>query len=139
LVETEWDAGATDSGSGGGDCVYRAAEPAGLCGLAPPVTGLGDLCEKGERTVKGKLGWLGEKLCLGFGLLFSGVVLVQTFLTACRGGGYVLFFAVGALGMGALVLLGLRFLKPAKAYPLALCSLRFLIALGVILVFGAQP
>ena len=35
--------------------------------------------------------------------------------------------------------LGLRFLKPAKAYPLALCSLRFLIALGVILVFGAQP
>ena len=89
--------------------------------------------------MKGKLGWLGEKLCLGFGLLFSGVVLVQTFLTACRGGGYVLFFAAGALGMGALVLLGLRFLKPAKAYPLALCSLRFLIALGVILVFGAQP
>ena len=89
--------------------------------------------------MKGKLGWLGEKLCLGFGLLFSGVVLVQTFLTACRGGGFFLFFAAGALGMGALVLLGLRFLKPAKAYPLALCSLRFLIALGVILVFGAQP
>ena len=80
--------------------------------------------------MKGKLGWLGEKLCLGFGLLFSGVVLVQTFLTACRGGGFFLFFAAGALGMGAMVLLGLRFLKPAKAYPLALCSLRFLIALG---------
>lgn len=86
-----------------------------------------------------RVGWLGEKLCFGFGALFALIVVVQGLLTALRGGGYVFMFLLGLLGMGALTVLGLLFLRPCKAFPVAVFSLRFLIALGVILIFGAQP
>lgn len=86
-----------------------------------------------------RLGWLGEKLSLGFGALFLLVMSLQAALTACRGGGWGLFTLAGLLGMGALVALGLRFLRPARAFSLAVFTLRFAIALGVILLFGAVP
>ena len=35
-----------------------------------------------------KLGWLGEKLCFGFGALFTLIVIVQAALTACKGGAW---------------------------------------------------
>ena len=86
-----------------------------------------------------KLGWLGEKLAFGCGALFSWIVVVQGALTACRGGGWALFTLAGLGGMGALVLLGLRDLKPARAFSLGLFTLRLAIALGVVFLFGAQP
>ena len=86
-----------------------------------------------------KLGWLGEKLAFGCGALFSWIVVVQGALTACRGGGWALFTLVGLGGMGALVLLGVRYLKPARAFSLGLFTLRLAIALGVVFLFGAQP
>ena len=86
-----------------------------------------------------KIGWLGEKLCFGFGVLFALIVVVQATLTACQGGAYAALFFLGLGGMGALTVAGLRFLRPFQAFPIALFSLRFLIALGVILIFGAQP
>ena len=86
-----------------------------------------------------KLGWLGEKLAFGCGALFSWIVVVQGALTACRGGGWALFTLAGLGGMGALVLLGLRYLKPARAFSLGLFTLRLAIALGVVFLFGAQP
>ena len=86
-----------------------------------------------------RLGWLGEKVDFAVGALFSLVIVVQATYTAGRGGGYVLFFAMGLLGMGALTWAGIRWLRPCKAFPIALFTLRFAIALGVILVFGAAP
>lgn len=86
-----------------------------------------------------RLGWLGEKVAFAVGALFSLVIVVQATYTAGRGGGYVLFFALGLLGMGALTWAGIRWLRPCKAFPIALFTLRFAIALGVILVFGAVP
>ena len=86
-----------------------------------------------------KLGWLGEKLCFGFGALFTLIVIVQAALTACKGGAWGLLALVGLALAGAATVAGLRFLEPHRAFPAALFSLRFLIALGVILVFGAQP
>lgn len=86
-----------------------------------------------------RLGWLGEKVAFAVGALFSLVIVVQATYTAGRGGGYVLFFAMGLLGMGALTWAGIRWLRPCKAFPIALFTLRFAIALGVILVFGAVP
>ena len=86
-----------------------------------------------------KLGWLGEKLAFGCGALFSWIVVVQGALTACRGGGWALFTLAGLGGMGALVLLGVRYLKPARAFSLGLFTLRLAIALGVVFLFGAQP
>lgn len=86
-----------------------------------------------------KLGWLGEKLAFGCGALFSLIVVVQGALTACRGGGWALFTLAGLGGMGALVLLGVRYLKPARAFSLGLFTLRLAIALGVVFLFGAQP
>lgn len=86
-----------------------------------------------------KVGWLGEKLCFGFGALFSLVVAVQAGRTACLGGWYSLFALVGLLGAGVLAWLGLRFLGPVKGFGAGLFGLRFLVALTVILVFGAQP
>lgn len=86
-----------------------------------------------------KLGWLGEKLAFGCGALFSLIVVVQGALTACRGGGWALFTLAGLGGMGALVLLGLRYLKPARAFSLGLFTLRLAIALGVVFLFWAQP
>ena len=86
-----------------------------------------------------RLGWLGEKVAFAVGALFSLVIVVQATYTAGRGGGYVLFFALGLLGMGALTWAGIRWLRPCKAFPIALFTLRFAIALGVILVFGAAP
>lgn len=86
-----------------------------------------------------RLGWLGEKLAFGVGALFSLVIVVQATYTAGKGGGYALFFALGLLGMGVLTWVGIRYLKPWKAFPIALFTLRFAIALGVILIFGAVP
>jgi hypothetical protein len=86
-----------------------------------------------------KVGWLGEKLCFGFGALFTLIVIVQAAMTACKGGAYVLLTLLGLGVTGGVTIAGLRFLAPHKAFPVALFSLRFFIALGVILIFGAQP
>lgn len=86
-----------------------------------------------------KLGWLGEKAVFAVGALFSLVIVAQAVYTAGKGGVYGLFFALGLLGMGALTWAGIRWLKPCKAFPVALFTLRFAIALGVILIFGAVP
>ncbi|MGI6254116.1 MAG: glycosyltransferase family 39 protein [Acutalibacter sp.] len=86
-----------------------------------------------------RLGWLGERLAFGVGALFSLVIAVLGAYNGLRGGGYGVFFALGLLGMGALTWAGIRFLKPWKAFPIALFTLRFAIALGVILIFGAVP
>ena len=86
-----------------------------------------------------KIGWLGEKLCFGFGALFSLVVVIQGAVTACKGGGWALLTLLGLLGMGGLAVLGLARLRPVRAFSLAVFVLRFAIALAVILVFGAVP
>ncbi len=86
-----------------------------------------------------RIGWLGEKLCFGFGALFALIVVIQSVLTACMGGGYALLSLAGFLGMGVLLAVGLRYLEPFQGFPAVVFALRFLIALTVILVFGAQP
>ena len=76
-----------------------------------------------------KIGWLGEKLCFGFGALFSLVVVIQGAVTACKGGGWALLTLLGLLGMGGLAVLGLARLRPVRAFSLAVFVLRFAIAL----------
>ena len=86
-----------------------------------------------------KVGWLGERLAFGVGALFSLVIAALGTVTGVKGGFYVAFFALGLLGMGALTWLGISRLKPWKAFPIALMTLRFVLALGVILIFGGVP
>ncbi len=86
-----------------------------------------------------KLGWFGERFCLLCAVLFSGVILLQALFTAVRGGKYVIAFLGGAAAMGALLFLGRRFLTPFRGFPVLLFALRFVLAMGVILLFGAQP
>ena len=86
-----------------------------------------------------KVGAFLEKLCLFCALLFSGLMLVQTALVGLSGGLYVLMTLLGLLAMGAVLYLLYRFLRPMRAFPALLFALRLLLALGVILLIGAQP
>lgn len=86
-----------------------------------------------------KIGGFLEKFCLCCALLFSCLMVVQTVLVGCASGLYVLAMLLGLLAMGAVVFLLCRFLTPFRAFPVLLFCLRLFLALGVVLLIGAQP
>lgn len=86
-----------------------------------------------------KVGSFFEMLCLFCALLFSCLMVVQTAMIGVSGGLYFLVMLLGLLAMGVVLYLLCRFLTPFRAFPALLFCLRLLLALGVVLLVGAQP
>lgn len=85
-----------------------------------------------------RLGWLGERFCLLCAAGFCALILLQSLRTALEGVFPVA--AAGALCAVAVLALAVKFWPlEDRGTTLALFLLRFLLAMAVILLVGAQP
>ncbi len=85
-----------------------------------------------------KIGWLGERFCLLCAVVFCGLIWVQSLKTAVSGTPVVT--AAGAVCAAAVLWLAIKFWRFGdRATVGILFLLRFVLAMAVILVIGAQP